>query len=183
MDFGNRQVPGELRGAKWRDLDGDGVRGIGEPGLPGWTIFLDADGDGVLGAGEDSVLTDAAGDYVFSVPAGAYTVAEQLQAYFDGTCFSFDLPLDLERLTPFQLSVLQTARSIQPGTKWTYGQMAQAIGKPKASRAVGQALGRNPVPIVIPCHRVVASDGSLGGYSGGGGVESKRLLLVLEGAL
>lgn len=114
---------------------------------------------------------------------GLAPIAEQLRAYFDGTRIGFDIPLDLKRLTPFQLSVLQTARRIPPGSTWTYGQVAQAIGKPKASRAVGQALGRNPVPIVIPCHRVVASDGSLGGYSGGGGLESKRRLLVLEGAL
>ena len=69
------------------------------------------------------------------------------------------------------------------GTVWTYRQVAEAMGKPKASRPVGQALGHNPVPIVVPCHRVVASDGSLGGYSAGGGLESKRLLLQLEGAL
>ncbi len=110
-------------------------------------------------------------------------IAEQLQAYFAGARTSFDLPLDLSQLTPFQLSVLQAACRIPPGTVWTYGQVAQAIDKPRASRAVGQALGRNPVPIVIPCHRVVASDGSLGGYSGGGGLDSKRLLLHLEGAL
>jgi methylated-DNA-[protein]-cysteine S-methyltransferase len=81
------------------------------------------------------------------------------------------------------LSVLQTARRIPMGSVWTYGQVARTIGQPKASRAVGQALGRNPIPIVIPCHRVVAADGGLGGYSGGGGLESKRLLLRLEGAL
>jgi O-6-methylguanine DNA methyltransferase len=114
---------------------------------------------------------------------GLGTITEQLQAYFDGRRTRFDIPLDLIRLTPFQLTVLQTARRIPPGTTWTYGQVAHAIGKPRASRAVGQALGRNPVPIVIPCHRVVASDGSLGGYSGGGGLQSKRHLLVLEGAL
>jgi methylated-DNA-[protein]-cysteine S-methyltransferase len=110
-------------------------------------------------------------------------ISEQLQTYFANAHFRFELPLDLSRLTPFQLTVLQAARRIPPGAMWTYGQVAQAIGKPKASRAVGQALGRNPVPIVIPCHRVVASDGSLGGYSGGGGLKSKRLLLTLEGAL
>jgi O-6-methylguanine DNA methyltransferase len=110
-------------------------------------------------------------------------VARQLQAYFAGTLNRFDLALDMTRLTPFQQSVLQAARRIPPGTVRTYGQVAQAIGKPKASRAVGQALGRNPMPIVIPCHRVVAADGSLGGYSGGGGVQSKQLLLQLEGAL
>ena len=110
-------------------------------------------------------------------------IAEQLQAYFAGVRTSFDLPLDLSQLTPFQRSVLQAARRIPSGAVWTYGQVARAIGKPRASRAVGQALGRNPVPIVIPCHRVVASDGSLGGYSGGGGLDSKKLLLHLEGAL
>jgi methylated-DNA-[protein]-cysteine S-methyltransferase len=78
---------------------------------------------------------------------------------------------------------LQAVRTIPAGTVWTYGQMARAIGNPRASQAVGQALGRNPVPVVIPCHRVIASDGSLGGYSGGGGLASKRLLLNLEGAL
>jgi O-6-methylguanine DNA methyltransferase len=110
-------------------------------------------------------------------------VVKQLQAYFAGSLVRFDLPLDMAHLTPFQRNVLQAARRIPPGTVRTYGQVAQAIGKPKASRAVGQALGRNPLPIVIPCHRVVAANGSLGGYSGGGGVRSKRLLLRLEGAL
>jgi O-6-methylguanine DNA methyltransferase len=116
-------------------------------------------------------------------PAALASIAAQLQAYFAGDSDRFDVPLDLERLTPFQISVLQTAQRIPRGTVWTYGQVARAIGKPKASRAVGQALGRNPIPIVIPCHRVIASDGGLGGYSGGGGLESKRFLLGLEGAL
>lgn len=116
-------------------------------------------------------------------PAALATVAAQLQAYFAGDRPQFDVALDLERTTPFQRTVLQTARRIPPGAVWTYGQVARAIGKPKASRAVGQALGRNPVPIVVPCHRVIASDGGLGGYSGGGGLESKQLLLRLEGAL
>ena len=116
-------------------------------------------------------------------PPALASIAEQLQAYFAGARTSFDLPLDLSQLTPFQRSVLQAARCIPSGTVWTYGQVAQAIGKPRASRAVGQALGRNPVPIIIPCHRVVAGDGSLGGYSGGGGVDSKKLPLRLEGAL
>lgn len=116
-------------------------------------------------------------------PTALAVVTAQLQEYFTGARSRFDLSLDLERTTPFQRRVLQTARRIPPGAVWTYGQIAQAIGKPQASRAVGQALGRNPIPIVIPCHRVVAGDGSLGGYSGGGGLNSKRLLLRLEGAL
>jgi O-6-methylguanine DNA methyltransferase len=116
-------------------------------------------------------------------PAALNAIATQLQDYFSGTRSQFDVPLDLEAVTFFQRSVLQAAQRIPAGTVWTYGQVARAIGKPRASRAVGQALGRNPMPIVIPCHRVIASDGSLGGYSGGGGLDSKRLLLQLEGAL
>lgn len=116
-------------------------------------------------------------------PAALAPVVAQLRAYFTGERALFELPLDLEAATPFQRSVLQAAQRIPAGTVQTYGQVARAIGKPRASRAVGQALGRNPVPIVIPCHRVVASDGGLGGYSGGGGLDSKRWLLQLEGAL
>ena len=114
-------------------------------------------------------------------PVAVAPVIEQLHAYFAGARFRFDLPVDLGRLTPFQQSVLQIIRRIPLGTVWTYGQVARALGKPEASRAVGQALGRNPVPIVVPCHRVVASGGRLGGYSGGGGLDSKRFLLGLEG--
>jgi methylated-DNA-[protein]-cysteine S-methyltransferase len=116
-------------------------------------------------------------------PEALAPFAGQLHAYFHDARFQFDLPLDLARMTPFQQNVLTTIRRIPVGTVWTYGQVACAIGKPKASRAVGQALGRNPVPIVIPCHRVIAGDGGLGGYSGGGGVASKRLLLQMEGVL
>jgi methylated-DNA-[protein]-cysteine S-methyltransferase len=116
-------------------------------------------------------------------PAALAPIARQLRDYFEGTRSEFEVAVDLSRLTPFQVSVLQAVRTIPAGTVWTYGQMARAIGKPQASRAVGQALGRNPVPVVVPCHRVIASDGSLGGYSGGGGLVSKRLLLNLEGAL
>ena len=116
-------------------------------------------------------------------PEALASIAGQLRDYFEGSRASFDVPVDLSRVTPFQLGVLQAVRTIPAGTVWTYGQMARAIGKPQASRAVGQALGRNPVPVVVPCHRVIASDGSLGGYSGGGGLASKRLLLDLEGAL
>ena len=116
-------------------------------------------------------------------PAALVPITEQLRLYFAGARPRFDLPLDLSQMTPFQQSVLQTIRHIPMGSVWTYGQVAQAIGRPKASRAVGQAVGRNPVLIVIPCHRVITSQGNLGGYSGGGGLASKKLLLRLEGAL
>jgi methylated-DNA-[protein]-cysteine S-methyltransferase len=108
-------------------------------------------------------------------------VEKQLAEYFSRKRSKFDLAIDLEPVPVFQRNVLQTALGIPAGTVWTYQQVAQAIGKPTASRAVGQALGHNPVPIIIPCHRVVGSDGSLHGYAGG--LERKRVLLQLEGAL
>lgn len=108
-------------------------------------------------------------------------MGKELGEYFAGTRSDFDLPLDLDPVTTFRRAVLQVARTIPAGTVWTYGQVAQALGKPQASRAVGQALAHNPIPIVIPCHRVIAGDGGLGGYIGG--LENKRYLLNLEGAL
>ena len=109
--------------------------------------------------------------------------AEQLHAYFERPGLRFDLPLDLRATTPFQRRALQLIRNIPAGTVWTYKQVAEALGRPAASRAVGQAMARNPVPIIIPCHRVVGSSGALTGYGGGGGVATKRRLLEMEGAL
>ncbi|MBM2805784.1 MAG: methylated-DNA/protein-cysteinemethyltransferase [Deltaproteobacteria bacterium] len=109
-------------------------------------------------------------------------VMAQLREYFTGQRSHFDLPVDLSSLTPFQLKVLTVTRQIPTGQTWSYQRVAQTMGRPKSSRAVGQALGRNPIPIVIPCHRVIASDGSLGGYSGGSGLKAKRWLLQHEGA-
>ena len=107
----------------------------------------------------------------------------QLQEYLTGRRTSFTVPVDLRHVTPFQRSVLQAATAIPRGQVVTYGQIGQRIGRPRAARAIGQALGSNPIPIVVPCHRVLASDGSLGGYSGPGGIRTKRRLLLLEGAL
>ena len=107
----------------------------------------------------------------------------QLTEYFAGARSRFDLPVDLSSLTPFQRNVLDTACRIAPGNMWSYQRVAQEMGRPKSSRPVGQALAHNPIPIVIPCHRVIASDGSLGGYSGGSGLKAKRWLLRFEGAL
>ena len=109
-------------------------------------------------------------------------VMAQLRAYFSGRRTSFDLPLDLSSLTSFQRQVLAITRRIPSGEMWSYQRVAQEMGRAKSSRPVGQALGCNPIPIVIPCHRVIASDGSLGGYSGGSGLATKRWLLRHEGA-
>jgi methylated-DNA-[protein]-cysteine S-methyltransferase len=103
----------------------------------------------------------------------------QLAEYFAGSRRSFTLPLDLGG-TPFQRSVWEALRAIPYGETTTYAQLAAAIGRPRAVRAVAAAVGRTPVPIIVPCHRVVGSDGSLTGYRGG--LERKRALLELEGA-
>lgn len=115
-------------------------------------------------------------------PTAVAPIVSQLLEYFSGSRVSFDLPLDLSPLTPFQRRVLVTICRITPGQVWTYRRVAEEMGSPKSSRPVGQALARNPVPIIIPCHRVVASGGSLGGYSGGAGLPAKRWLLRREGA-
>jgi methylated-DNA-[protein]-cysteine S-methyltransferase len=116
-------------------------------------------------------------------PAAVAQALAQLREYFSGRRKDFDLQVDLSPLTPFQREVLATACRIAPGQVWSYRRVALEMGRPKSSRPVGQALAGNPIPIVIPCHRVVASDGSLGGYSGGSGLKAKRWLLRLEGAL
>ncbi len=107
--------------------------------------------------------------------------ARQLHQYFAGERRGFDLPVDLSLASPFAREVLNATRQVPFGRLATYRSIAQDVGKPGATRAVGNALGSNPVPIVIPCHRVIRSDGSLGGYTGG--LDIKRHLLSLEGAL
>ena len=105
--------------------------------------------------------------------------AEQLHAYFAGEGLGFDVPLDLQG-TPFQRAVWQALLAIPSGETRSYGEIAAALGSASAVRAVGGAVGRNPVSVIVPCHRVVGSDGSLTGYAGG--VDRKRALLELEHA-
>lgn len=104
----------------------------------------------------------------------------QLGEYFSGRRNTFDLPLDLDRGTPFQQSVWLALLAIPCGQRISYGTLSQRIGRPAAVRAVGAAVGRNPVSIVVPCHRVLGADGSLTGYAGG--IHRKTALLQLEGA-
>ncbi|TDC45094.1 methylated-DNA--[protein]-cysteine S-methyltransferase [Actinomadura sp. KC345] len=105
------------------------------------------------------------------------TVAEQLSAYFAGELTEFDLPLNLHG-TPFQKRVWALLQEIPYGDTATYGQLAVDMGNPSASRAVGLANGRNPIGIIVPCHRVIGSTGDLTGY--GGGLDRKRYLLDFE---
>jgi O-6-methylguanine DNA methyltransferase len=113
-------------------------------------------------------------------PAGTQhlEVSRQLDAYFEEEHFNFTIPLDL-RGTPFQRQVWDRLKMIPWGRTRTYGQIAADLGRPNGARAVGRAVGTNPISIVVPCHRIIGSDGSLTGY--GGGLERKSALLNLEG--
>lgn len=106
---------------------------------------------------------------------------QQLQEYLNGQRKQFTLPLDWQQIKGFQKEILQIACEIPFGEIRTYGQIAAMIAKPNASRAVGAALARNPLPILIPCHRVVAANGHLTGYLGEKGIQTKKFLLELEG--
>lgn len=115
-------------------------------------------------------------------PDGAHPLLDaaeaQLAEYFDGRRTSFDLPLDPAG-TPFQVSVWRALADIPFGETTTYGELAARLGRAGSARAIGGAVGRNPLVIVLPCHRVVGADGSLTGF--GGGLPNKRLLLRIEG--
>ena len=113
--------------------------------------------------------------------AEARPLAKQLVDYLDGRRTKFDLELDLSHATPFRRAVLEQCRRIPRGEVSTYAELARRAGRPNAYRAVGHTMATNPIPIVIPCHRVLGSDGGLHGF--GGGLDMKRRLLALEGAL
>ncbi len=115
------------------------------------------------------------------VDAPPIEIARELREYAEGKRRQFTLPLDWSRVKPFQREVLRVTDSIRFGETRTYAWVAQQIGKPRAARAVGRALATNPIPIILPCHRVLGSDGGLHGY--GGGLPLKHKLLELEGAL
>jgi methylated-DNA-[protein]-cysteine S-methyltransferase len=117
---------------------------------------------------------------IVSAPAPLDPVRRELEEYFAGRRQGFDVPLDWSLTGAFARKVLHVTASIPYGGVLSYAAVAAEAGSPRASRAAGNALGANPIPIVIPCHRVLRSGGALGGY--GGGVERKRWLLELEGA-
>jgi methylated-DNA-[protein]-cysteine S-methyltransferase len=121
------------------------------------------------------------GARVLRSPRPVDQVNRQLDEYFDGKRRRFDLDVDLRLTRDFGRAVLKELAEVPFGEVTTYGALAARAGKPRAARAVGTIMNRNPLPIVLPCHRVVGSNGSLVGYAGG--LERKQLLLKLEGAL
>jgi methylated-DNA-[protein]-cysteine S-methyltransferase len=110
---------------------------------------------------------------------------DRIVAYFEGenVDFSADPAVSLDSLTPFDRKVLQTCRTIPAGETTTYGDLAVRVGHPGAARAVGSALAHNPIPLIIPCHRVLRTDGTLGGFSAPGGISTKHRLLRHEQAV
>lgn len=105
-----------------------------------------------------------------------------IRAYFAGRHVAFSIRVDLDAMSPFQRAVLQACRRIPYGQRVTYGELARRVGRPRAARAVGGVMARNPIPLVIPCHRVIAGDGSLGGFSARRGVAVKKRMLAMEDA-
>ncbi len=125
-------------------------------------------------------LSRAVGRRVLRVPRRLEPARRELDEYFDGRRTVFDLALDLSRRPSFQQLVLQELARVPYGQVTTYGALAAKVGKPRAARAIGGAMNRNPIPIVLPCHRVIGQSGSLVGYAGG--LDRKQALLRLEGA-
>ncbi len=123
-----------------------------------------------------------------NLPAGQFDktflrpLQEQIAAYFEGACVNFDrnIPLVPDGFSPFGTSILAACRNIGFGQTTTYGQLAKKSGRPTASRAVGSILAKNPMPLIIPCHRVVRNDGKLGGFTAPGGMNLKKRLLSHE---
>jgi len=130
----------------------------------------------------DEVLEDLAARIsprVLEAPARLDRVRRELDEYFEGRRRSFEVPLDLSRVRGFSRRVLEATARIGFGEQSTYREVATAAGSERAVRAAGNALGANPVPVIVPCHRVLRTGGGLGGYTGG--LERKRLLLEVEG--
>ena len=132
----------------------------------------------------DAALDELSADFgarVLRIPKRVDRVRRELDEYFAGTRRDFDIETDLSPVPAFQQEVLRELVHVPFGEVTTYGALAAKVGKPRAARAIGGAMNRNPIPIVLPCHRVIGSNGKLVGYAGG--LDRKEQLLRLEGAL
>jgi methylated-DNA-[protein]-cysteine S-methyltransferase len=187
--------PGEetmsrLRARLARDADGAGILDVGYRSIdtPVGPLLLAATGAGLVRVAyaiedHDQVLDQLAtkiSPRVLRAPARLDTVARELDEYFAGRRTTFDLPLDLRLSTGFRREVLAKLPTIGYGSTASYAAMAAAAGRPNAIRAAASACATNPLPVIVPCHRVILSDGKFGRYVGG--ETAKRTLLTLEGA-
>lgn len=136
--------------------------------------------DGADAASQAAAIASSRGATAIEQPTGLSELGRQLDRYFAGSAERFSLAIDWSQFESFQRSVLQRCATIEYGDRISYGELAEEIGAPRAARAVGNSLRSNPITIVIPCHRVVRSDGSLGGYGGADSEQRKATLLDLE---
>ena len=179
---GSRQAEGGKKKAKATGLPQSGDKSRIESGMtsvePQASSLPASDGLAEKQAGSDNVrpVVQATPE----IKRLLKTTAKQLADYFDGRRVRFSGKLDLNGLSPFAQRVLRELVKVPYGKTISYGQLAKRAGSAKAARAVGSVVARNPVPIVVPCHRVLSSDGSLGGFSAPGGVKLKRQLLLME---
>lgn len=168
----------------------DDIAGIGKiDGTPLGTIWIAIADKGLVAISlwQDRMRFEADVERITGaiprlMPGRIATVGEQLRAYLDGELKQFDVDIDWSLLTPFQEKAMRAVYQIPYGQLRTYRDIAVEIGSPRAVRAVGRANATNPMPIIIPCHRVVGSDGKLRGYGAPGGLETKAWLLKREGS-
>jgi methylated-DNA-[protein]-cysteine S-methyltransferase len=190
FDMMPAEVPVRLRERLAADAERDGILDVAYRTVdtPVGSLLLAATTAGLVrvvyaDAGHDEALASLAekvSPRILHAPARLATAARQLEEYFTGRRRRFDLPLDLRLASGFRRSVLAHLADIGYGRTESYAQVAAAAGSPRAVRAVGTACATNPVPVVLPCHRVVRSDGSSGRYVGG--ADAKLTLLRLEAA-
>jgi methylated-DNA-[protein]-cysteine S-methyltransferase len=158
-----------LCGLAWRDHGVNSVV-IHERSVESATARLVTESD-------DATAVDEA------MPDQIAVVMQRITAHLGGELDPLrDIEIDLGEIGGFRRDVYDVARSVDPGDTITYGEIATRLGNPNASREVGQAMGSNPVPLIVPCHRVLAAGGKLGGFSAPGGINTKLKLLVIEGA-
>lgn len=146
---------------------------------PHGLVRLSYPGEGI--AAQLDELADRVSPRILAAPEQTDLIRRQLNEYFEGDRSTFDVPIDWRLVRGFAGAVLRATARIPFGSVSTYGEIATEAGSPRAYRAAGNALGSNPVPIVVPCHRVLHAGGGLGGYTGG--LERKRYLLGIEGVL
>lgn len=134
-------------------------------------------------ATESRIARKSGSHHPSAPPPRISEIIEKIHKHLEGEAQDFrDVPVDLEGVGPFFRQVYEAAREIPAGQTRTYGEIAKAVGQPTAAQEVGQAMSKNPVPIIVPCHRVSAAGGKLGGFSAPGGPATKAKLLALEGA-
>jgi methylated-DNA-[protein]-cysteine S-methyltransferase len=140
-----------------------------------WALDYQIDRQAFLGLVHSRGTVDPSQNQTITAP-----ILEELTGYLLGQRQHFTFPIDWTGMTPFQVEVRKAVMAIPYGHTSTYGQIAASLGKPGAARAVGRANATNPIPLVIPCHRLIGADGSLRGYGGAGGIKTKQWLLDLE---